>query len=126
MVAPWLLDAPMNRTSFERYIEIQLAPELSRGDVVILDNVRFHKTPRAAECGRQRGAWLLFLPPYSPDLNLIEMAYSNSRRVCENKQSDPSTPFAPRSRTSATCSIQPNAETSSRQPDMRPIERDRL
>lgn len=41
MIAPWLLDAPMNRASFERYIETQLAPELSPGDVVILDNVGF-------------------------------------------------------------------------------------
>jgi transposase len=76
MVALWLLDAPMNRVSVERYVEIQLAPELSRGDVVILDNVSFYKSPRAAECVRQRGARLLFLPPYSPDLNLIDMAYS--------------------------------------------------
>ena len=85
MIAPWLLDAPMNRASFERYIETQLAPELSPGDVVILDNVGFHKSQRAAECVRRRGAWLLFLPPYSPDLNPIEMAYSKLKTLLRKK-----------------------------------------
>jgi transposase len=85
MIAPWLLDAPMNMTSFERYIETQLAPELSPGDVVILDNVGFHKSPRAAEYVRRRGAWLLFLPPYSPDLNPIEMAYSKLKTLLRKK-----------------------------------------
>ncbi|WP_352633024.1 transposase [Mesorhizobium sp. M0496] len=60
---------PMNAAIFERYVETQLAPELSPGDVVILDDVGFHRNERAAQLVRQRGAWLLFLPPYSPDLN---------------------------------------------------------
>jgi transposase len=46
---------------------------LSKGDVVILDNLPAHKSERAAECLKQRGAWFLFLPPYSPDLNPIEI-----------------------------------------------------
>jgi 3-phosphoglycerate kinase len=56
MVAPWIVDAPMNRARFETYVETQLAPELEPGDVVILDNVAFHKSERAAELVRQRGA----------------------------------------------------------------------
>jgi transposase len=76
LVAPWIVNAPMNAAIFERYVETQLAPELSPGDVVILDNVGFHKNERAAQLVRQRGAWLLFLPPYSPDLNPIEMAFA--------------------------------------------------
>ncbi|WP_348645463.1 transposase [Mesorhizobium sp. WSM4303] len=63
----------------------QLAPELSPGDVVILDNVGFHKNERAAQLVRQRGAWLLFLPPYSPDLNPIEMAYSKLKAWLRKK-----------------------------------------
>lgn len=76
MIAPWIVDAPMNTPRFETWIETQLAPELQPGDVVILDNVGFHKSERAAALVRKRGAWLLFLPPYSPDLNPIEMAFA--------------------------------------------------
>jgi len=49
---------------------------LSRSDVVILDNLAAHKNDEAAACAQERGAWFLFLPPYSPDLNPIEMAFA--------------------------------------------------
>lgn len=74
--APWIIDKAMNRAAFDTYIETQLAPTLSRGDIVILDNLAVHKSEKAAECLRQKGAWFLFLPPYSPDLNPIEMAFA--------------------------------------------------
>lgn len=76
LIAPWVLDGPMNQASFEAYVETQLAPTLSPGDVVVLDNVGFHKSARAAQALKVRGSWFLFLPPYSPDLNPIEMAFS--------------------------------------------------
>ena len=76
LIAPWVLNGPINRTAFDTYVETQLAPELAPGDVVILDNLSSHKSPRAAETLRARGAWFLFLPAYSPDLNPIEMAFS--------------------------------------------------
>ena len=76
LVAPWLLDGPMNRAAFDVWVETQLAPELGKGDVVILDNLAVHRSPKAAEILRAKGAWFLFLPPYSPDLNPIEMAFS--------------------------------------------------
>jgi transposase len=76
LTAPWVLDGPMNRDAFDVYIETQLAPTLEPGDVVILDNLSAHKSQRAAEALKARGAWFLFLPPYSPDLNPIEMAFS--------------------------------------------------
>ena len=85
MIAPWIVNAPMNMQIFEVYIETQLAPELSKGDVVILDNVAFHKSKRAEELVRERGAWLLFLPPYSPDLNPIEMAYSKLKTLLRKR-----------------------------------------
>ena len=66
----------MNRAAFDTYIETQLAPTLRKGDVVILDNLAVHKSAKAAECLRKKGAWFLFLPPYSPDLNPIEMAFA--------------------------------------------------
>ncbi|MBN9435391.1 transposase, partial [Bosea sp. (in: a-proteobacteria)] len=49
---------------------------LSKGDIVILDNLAVHKSAHAARCLADRGAWFLFLPPYSPDLNPIEMAFA--------------------------------------------------
>jgi transposase len=76
MVAPWLIDAPMNKTRFEFYLEHELAPTLNKRDVVILDNLPVHKSLRAEEIVRDQGAWMLFLPPYSPDLNPIEMAFA--------------------------------------------------
>jgi transposase len=85
LVAPWIVNAPMNAAVFETYIQTQLVPELSPGDVVILDNVAFHKSPRAEDLVRQCGAWLLFLPPYSPDLNPIEMAYSKLKALLRKR-----------------------------------------
>lgn len=76
MTAPWVLDGPINRKAFETYIETQLAPTLQKGDVVILDNLSSHKSERAAQILANIGAWFLFLPPYSPDLNPIEMAFA--------------------------------------------------
>jgi transposase len=76
LTAPWVIDGPMTRRIFETYVETQLAPTLSKGDVVILDNLPAHKSEKAAQCLEQRGAWFLFLPPYSPDLNPIEQAFS--------------------------------------------------
>ena len=76
LVAPFVINCPMNRKMFEAYIETQLAPTLEPGDVVILDNLSAHKSPRAERIIRDRGAFMLFLPPYSPDLNPIEMAFS--------------------------------------------------
>jgi len=76
LVAPFVIDGPMNRAMFDVYIQTQLAPTLSKGDVVILDNLAAHKSPAAEKAIREQGAWMLFLPPYSPDLNPIEKAFS--------------------------------------------------
>jgi transposase len=76
LIAPWVIEGAMNQAAFEVYVETQLAPLLSPGTVVILDNLSTHKSPRAAGALRQRQSWFLFLPPYSPDLNPIEQAFS--------------------------------------------------
>ena len=76
MTAPWVLDGPMDGAAFTTYIETQLGPTLNEGDVVVLDNLPPHKVAAAEAAIKQRGAWLLFLPPYSPDLNPIELAFS--------------------------------------------------
>jgi hypothetical protein len=69
LTAPWIINKPMNRAIFDTYIETQLAPTLQPGDVVILDNLPSHKSPKAKAILKEQGAWLLFLPPCSPDLN---------------------------------------------------------
>lgn len=76
LTAPFVVDQPMNRRIFEVYVETQFAPTLKPGDVVIMDNLAAHKSPKAEAAIRARGAWVLFLPPYSPDLNPIEMAFA--------------------------------------------------
>ena len=66
----------MNRVAFETYIETQLAPCFQPGEVVIAVNLSSHKSAVAQALLKAQGNWLLFLPPYSPDLNPIEMAFS--------------------------------------------------
>ncbi|MEI6800810.1 MAG: transposase [Pseudomonadota bacterium] len=61
--APWIIDGPINRKVFALYIETQLAPTLHKGDVVILDTLATHRSPRAAAILKDIGAWFLFLPP---------------------------------------------------------------
>jgi transposase len=79
--APWVFNGAMNGEMFELHVETQLAPSLHEGDVVIPDNLSSHKSPKAAQILRDAGAWFLFLPSYSPDLNPIEMAFSKLKTL---------------------------------------------
>ncbi|CAA9482636.1 MAG: Mobile element protein [uncultured Sphingomonadaceae bacterium] len=76
MVAPWVLDGPMNADAFLIYVTRVLVPELGPGDVVVMDNLSSHKAPAVRAAIESVGATLLFLPPYSPDFNPIEQAFS--------------------------------------------------
>ncbi len=76
LIAPWVIKGAMNGTAFVTYIRTQLAPALEPGTVVILDNLSTHKNAAAARALKDHGCWFLYLPPYSPDLNPIEMAFS--------------------------------------------------
>ena len=76
MIAPWVLDGPMNGDAFTTYVTRVLVPELSPGNVVIMDNLSSHKAPAVRTAIEAAGARILFLPPYSPDFNPIEMAFS--------------------------------------------------
>lgn len=66
----------MNGASFLAYVEQVLAPTLRPGDIVVMDNLPAHKPPAIREAIERAGAQLRFLPPYSPDFNPIEMAFS--------------------------------------------------
>lgn len=81
LVAPWVLDGPMNRDSFDTYVARVLAPALRPGQIVVADNLSSHKSGRAIALLRDQGKDLVFLPPYSPDLNPIEMAFSKLKTL---------------------------------------------
>lgn len=76
LIAPWVIKGPMDGPAFATYIRDVLAPELTPGTVVILDNLATHRNVEAAEAIRAAKCWFLYLPPYSPDLNPIEQAFS--------------------------------------------------
>ena len=76
MIALIVLDGPINGDWFEAYVAQVLVPELQPGDVVIMDNLGSHKGAAVRHAIREAGAKLLFLPPYSPDLNPIEQVFA--------------------------------------------------
>ena len=76
MTAPMVLDGAMHGAAFLAYVEQVLVPTLSPGDIVIMDNLSAHKSPAVRHAIEAAGAELRFLPPYSPDFNPIEMAFS--------------------------------------------------
>ena len=75
-VAPMLLDGPMDGECFLAWIEQMLGPTLRPGDIVVMDNLAAHKVTGVRQAIEARGAELLYLPPYSPDLNPIENAFA--------------------------------------------------
>lgn len=80
-IAPVVLDGPINRDAFETYVEKVLVPELRAGDIVIMDNLTSHKGPRVRDMIERAGAELRYLPPYSPDFNPIENAFSKLKAL---------------------------------------------
>ena len=76
IAAPMLLDGPMHGVAFRAYVEQVLVPDLSPGDIVVMDNLPAHKVAGIRQAIEAVGAHLLYLPPYSPDFNPIEMAFS--------------------------------------------------
>jgi len=76
LVAPAVFDGPIDNPTFLAYVEQVLAPSLHAGDVIVLDNLAPHKQPEVRAAVERRGARLQFLPPYSPDLNPIELAFA--------------------------------------------------
>lgn len=81
IVAPLVLNGPINGQAFTAWVEQHLVPTLSPRDVVILDNLGSHKGQAARAAIRAAGAHLLFLPPYSPDLNPIEMMFAKLKTL---------------------------------------------
>jgi transposase len=81
LAAPWTLDGPMDGDAFRAYVERVLAPELTPGDVVVMDNLPAHKVHGVRQAIEAAGASLMYLPAYSPDFNPIEMAFSKFKAL---------------------------------------------
>lgn len=79
--ATGIINGAMDKDMFDLWVEGILAPTLRPGDVVILDNLPAHRSTTAAGLLREIGAWFLYLPKYSPDLNPIEMAFSKLKAL---------------------------------------------
>ncbi len=75
------VEGPTTREVFETYLERLLLPSLKRGQVVVMDNLSAHKGPRVRQLIEERGCELLYLPPYSPDLNPIEEAFAKLKAL---------------------------------------------
>jgi hypothetical protein len=111
--APCVFDGPINGQSFLAYVEQCLAPELSPGDVVIMDNLGSHKSQAVRRAIRKTGAKLFFLPAYSP-ISIPSSRSSPSSRPCSAKPpSEPSRQPGSASGNSSTTSPQPSAPTTS-------------
>ena len=85
MTAPFVYDGAMNSNVFLAYVEQVLAPTLSQGDIVVMDNLPAHKAAGVRYAIQAAGAKLLFLPPYSPDFNPIENAFSKLKALLRPK-----------------------------------------
>ena len=81
VIAPLVLDGPMTGRAFRAYVEQFLAPALAPGDVVVLDNLAAHKIAGVRQALAAAGASLLYLPPYSPDLNPIEQLFAKLKAL---------------------------------------------
>jgi transposase len=81
IVTPLVLDGPMTGPAFRAYVEQFLAPALEPGDVVVLDNLAAHRVDGVRQAIKAAGASILYLPPYSPDLNPIEQLFTKLKSL---------------------------------------------
>jgi transposase len=86
ITAPWLFEGAMTGLAFETYVEQVLLPTVQPGDRILLDNLSAHKRDTLRTQIEQRGAKLQFLPPYSPDLNPIELCWSKVKTALRSAQ----------------------------------------
>lgn len=85
VIAPFVFNGTCNAALFESWVEQFLIKELKQGQVVIMDNATFHKSQKTKDLIESVGCRVIFLPPYSPDLNPIEIFWANMKRWIRNK-----------------------------------------
>lgn len=81
IAAPMVIDGPMDGAAFLAYVQQVLAPELGPGEVVVMDNLPAHRVAGVRQAIEARGAGVLYLPPYSPDFNPIELAFAKLKAL---------------------------------------------
>jgi hypothetical protein len=108
-----VLDEPMNADAFRAYVRLVLAPTLRPGDIVVMDNLPAHKVTDIRTMIEAAGARLLYLPPYSPDFNPIENAFSKLRTLCAKPPPAASPTYGTRSAPPSISSHRPGAQTTS-------------
>ena len=113
-----VLDGPMTGQAFLAYVEQVLIPTLKPGDIVALDNLPAHKIAAVRAAIEAAGAQLFLLPPYSPDMNPIEMAFSKLKTLLRQAPSAPATASGTASANCSTASPQTNAPITSPPPAM--------
>lgn len=86
LFAPMVVDGALNGPLFLKYVRQELAPHLRSGDILVLDNLPTHKVKGIPEALAERGARVLFLPPYSPDLNPIEQVFSKVKNELRRRR----------------------------------------
>jgi transposase len=113
--APYVLDGAVNGETFRAYVEQMLAPTLEPGDIVVMDNLGSHKVAGVREAIEARGATVLYLPPYSSDLNPIEQVFAKLKTILRSaaRTREPSGQSSARL---SPLSRQPNAQTTSPTP----------
>ena len=92
--APMVLDGPMTGQAFLAYVEQVLIPTLKPGDIVVMDNLPAHKIAAVREAIAKAGAQFFLLPPYSPDMNPIEMAFAKLKTAAPSPGTNPRWPVA--------------------------------
>ena len=110
VTAPFVLEGPMTGEMFKAYTEQFLAPTLTRGDIVFMDNVSVHKVDGIEEAIEARGAIPFYLPAYSPDLNPIELAFSKLKNYPAMELHGPSTSSGNSAAACSTSSRKSSAE----------------
>ena len=86
LLAPLVLDGPINGAVFRAWVEQFLAPELCPGDIVVMDNLSSHKVAGVKQAIESAGAELRYLPPYSPDYNPIEQVFAKLKAMLRKTQ----------------------------------------
>ena len=117
IVAPFVVDQPMNRAIVTQYVRQYLAPELEPGDIVICDNLSSPKVPRPHRSSSAKARRCSSCRPTHPISTRSKLPSPNSNSYCERRANEPAKASRTVSASSSSCSRQPNAKTTCAMPD---------
>ena len=126
ITAPLVMDGPINGESFKAYVEQILVPTLTPGDIVVMDNLGSHKGRDIRRAIRAAGARLMFLPPYSPDLNPIEQVFAKLKTLLRKAEERPPKASGERSARCSNAFPRQSAQTTSAAQATLPLKPERL